>query len=1100
MSFRNGYANGTYGSNRYDESPSQDREDTLAPSTSRTRRAGGYGGFYDGANSNSHQQEPQSSLASFRRRREDESGGGFGHFASGRRDTDEYNSSRSRDRSGRGPDLSRLHGGGPGGKQIDDVLSHINESWGIMTRDDCVPVHVALQLLDYSSLGRGNDYQDFQRTSRYLQKALKAIVNEHHQGFNSSIGTFHKIQTSIQTSQARVRTLRDSVKTAKTDLMVTKPELKALGGSSQHYDDMLQVLAQIEKLRQVPEQLDARISDKHFLPAVELLQDALRIIRRPDMENIGALTDLRIYFGNQETSLSDILIEELHDHVYLKSPYCHDRWHPYNGETPSSSTAGKTENKTLPNTWGRPLYRFLDNLDLSKPMEDDASRNPEVDSFVYIQMVIESLHKLGHLDTAVDRLEQRLPIELFAIVDRTNQEVDMRHTAASRGIGKLDSGVNAVEAGHPSGRAAILNDLLWTLYSKFEAIAEGHRAVHEVLAGIIKRENIRDAAYLTGGFKELWKLYQSEMRSILHDYLAADGNQAYRLGRQPTTDGNIFHASQRERNKRVFKLSEVDQKSADLARNQRDLDQILEASVPGLASKSQRKSGLAANPTAQMQDRPTTGHKILVEPNVFNIASLLPPTLSFLQRLRDIVPPTTDIALSTLTSFLDDFLVNVFHPSLEDTVTELCTASFSETDSFQKHPQWAQHSAKPIFKGAFSFLNLIKSFCQLLDTIPPDLTSTQLIITQVMAYFDRCCEWYRALVRRPQMQSQDEVRLKPAAAMAESGEVRDLCQQLLDGETSREDSHPLGEEVRVLIDRTNSVPLEPFDIISDGRSVTALCLIYNSMQWLASRLQELRRVIPDPSQKRPTSHRSQHSRQLSLLTGSNPENENLSVYLPMTSETVSAFDSLLSSIQSLATTALFTLHLDVRLGVIHMLVRTLSSHYVLANPAQDPDASILSLNSDLMSTVDTLSTHVPASAQRFIVTGLALLIDTYLVRNASLMKHGMNMHGCGRMQLNILVLSQNLKSIAPSSTDDNIDLVRSGAYYDLFLEGPDSIVSKARDHGGAGLEGYDLEELKTLVELWYKEGTESSQREVQVKCQRDMGDRLLVLSECLWNT
>lgn len=44
-------------------------------------------------------------------------------------------------------------------------------------RDYCVPVHIALQLMDHSSLGRGGDYQDFQRTSKSLQKALKAIVN-----------------------------------------------------------------------------------------------------------------------------------------------------------------------------------------------------------------------------------------------------------------------------------------------------------------------------------------------------------------------------------------------------------------------------------------------------------------------------------------------------------------------------------------------------------------------------------------------------------------------------------------------------------------------------------------------------------------------------------------------------------------------------------------------------------------------------------------------------------------------------------------------------------------------------------------------------------
>lgn len=57
------------------------------------------------------------------------------------------------------------------------VLEHIHENWDIMTQDDCLPVHVALQLMDHSSLGRGGDYQDFQKTSKQLQKALKAIVN-----------------------------------------------------------------------------------------------------------------------------------------------------------------------------------------------------------------------------------------------------------------------------------------------------------------------------------------------------------------------------------------------------------------------------------------------------------------------------------------------------------------------------------------------------------------------------------------------------------------------------------------------------------------------------------------------------------------------------------------------------------------------------------------------------------------------------------------------------------------------------------------------------------------------------------------------------------
>lgn len=126
-------------------------------------------------------------------------------------------------------------------------------------------------------------------------------------------------------------------------------------------------------------------------------------------------------------------------------------------------------------------------------------------------MIIESLNKLGHLDLAVDRIEQRLPIELFAIVDKTNQEVDQRHPGHLREQPKSEKGMIDFDLDGNSNRSNVLKDLLWTLYSKFEAIAEGHRAVHDVVAGIVKRERLKDSNPLTSGFKELWKLYQSEV-------------------------------------------------------------------------------------------------------------------------------------------------------------------------------------------------------------------------------------------------------------------------------------------------------------------------------------------------------------------------------------------------------------------------------------------------------------------------------------------------------------------------------------------------------------------------------------------------------------
>lgn len=126
---------------------------------------------------------------------------------------------------------------------------------------------------------------------------------------------------------------------------------------------------------------------------------------------------------------------------------------------------------------------------------------------------------MDRLEVAVHRIEQRLPLELFRIVERTNSEVDQRHPESvwGRHLDKnhVSEGFGDVSEGHKS----LLYDLLSTMFAKFEAIAEGHRVVHEVLSSIIKREGFGDATGLTKGFKELWNLYQSEVCSSTKTYL-----------------------------------------------------------------------------------------------------------------------------------------------------------------------------------------------------------------------------------------------------------------------------------------------------------------------------------------------------------------------------------------------------------------------------------------------------------------------------------------------------------------------------------------------------------------------------------------------------
>ena len=1039
---------------------------------------------------------------------------------------------------------------------MEEILRYIQSDWNFMGGDECVPVQVALKLMDPSTLGLADREPEFQQTHVDLQSALKSIVNDHHQDFNSSIGTYHKIQSSIQNSQSRVRYLKNALDGARGGLLTTKPELKGLATSSQLLDDNLQLFTQIENIQSVPEKLEAKISEKRFLGAVDILQEALRLVRKSEFDDLGAVSDLRTYFANQEQSLTDILVEELHDHLYLKSPYCHDRWQ---AKAPGGEDEGQRAAiaSTGVNAWDKPVYHYLSSLDTSTPMVEDSSRNPEADTFYYIHMTIEALSRLGNLDALVSRVEQRMPVELYKVVDRTNTEVDARHPGHIRNPTKQGKR-STISIGIEDSQAAVLSDFLWSLYAKFEAIAEGHRVLHEVVAGLATREKLSDMENLTKGFKELWKLYQSEMRSLLHDYLATGAGSTGRANLSNADGGNVFGRN-RDKGKRMFRFTEMEGKSSSMKSEQQDLDDILKSSVPGLVSKSRGKTDTNGD-RHTTSDSTAIGHKLVVEPSVFNVTTCLPPTLSFLRRLKDIVPANSNIAMSTLTSFLDDFLVNVFHPQLEEAVTELCTQCFIDLEAFSEDSQWQKHSPRPVFKGTVAFMSLINAFSSMLNAIPQDQIFTQLVITQLHTYYDKCYGWYKAIVSRlaPSANNPNATALamKAAASYAESGEIREAAVDLLKEDLKLDTRHELVlKEIQLLLTATKSNPLHPYDIISDPKSVTSLSLFYNSMQWLSSSLSRLRHVdsstLTSKSRSRPSSQQP-NSRRWTLIASLKPihtvsasagESGNIPTTLPLTTESVIAFDSTLSSFRTLAQTALITLHIDIRLGVVHELTRSLRGpnaplidnlasqatrdssalpstdsgqyHWFLPQPPTSASPMVLELNGDLIKFDTNTSTYLGVKERAFITTGLAKLLDRMLVVGADYIQV-MNAHGAERMELDILVLQQNLRNIAVSvekepmlelmkgagtKEEQEAILAQSAQFYDLFLQGADRVMAFVKENKSkAGGVGYSYDELRTLIELCYSSSLRSQDREENIKAKKGMQDCLLQLGELLWDS
>lgn len=202
---------------------------------------------------------------------------------------------------------------------------------------------------------------------------------------------------------------------------------------------------------------------------------------------------------------------------------------------------------------------------------------------------------------------------------------------------------------------------------------------------------------------------------------------------------------------------------------------------------------------------------------------------------------------------------------------------------------------------------------------------------------------------------------------------------------------------------------------------------------------------------------------------------------------------------------LLTLHMEIRCRTVYSLAATLSptaAPYVLPldREIKEPDQTILSLNSELVAYDETTVRYLREPEIAFIRTGLGLLTNSYLVGNA-LQTQPMNMSGCNRMKLNILVLQQNLKNI-----EGGVDLARAANYYSLFEAGPDGIIGKAKADSEKGRdavpesERFTYDELKAMVELCYSEQLANPERGIAAAAKRQMGEKNLALSEYMWQS
>ena len=179
----------------------------------------------------------------------------------------------------------------------------------------------------------------------------------------------------------------------------------------------------------------------------------------------------------------------------------------------------------------------------------------------------------------------------------------------------------------------------------------------------------------------------------------------------------------RDRQKSLFKFGDTDTRA--LSNDVKPMDDLLQAvlkvSVPGL----QAEQTLA-------DEGDDASHRALVPPNVFNVTTLFEPTIAFIERAGDVIPPGFE-------TVLEDFVVGVFLPQLDERVTASFQQAVSGYDAHQVDRKLAGTIAKPPLKSSVRVMNLIHSLCNMLLTTPFHRENySRLIIGVIVQYYQQC--------------------------------------------------------------------------------------------------------------------------------------------------------------------------------------------------------------------------------------------------------------------------------------------------------------------------------------------------------------------------
>uniref|UniRef100_A0A8C6P706 Exocyst complex component Sec8 n=1 Tax=Nothobranchius furzeri TaxID=105023 RepID=A0A8C6P706_NOTFU len=325
------------------------------------------------------------------------------------------------------------------------------------------------------TLSSSDDVQDRETEKGRLEEAfetcdrdLDKLIVLHYAELTTAIRTYQSITERITSSRNKIKQVKENLLSCKMLLHCKRDELRKLWIEGIEHKHVLQLLDEIESIKQVPQCLETYMASKHYLHATDMLVTAVESLEGPLLQ-VEGLGDLRLELKNKKLNMHLVLIDELHRHLYIKST---SRLGHKNKDKNKYSELVKTSPLPVLEVSGLSTPRkLLDSSQFSTPgssselsQADLSEVDPEENSAEFMGILIRALAKLKKLPETIKAIMERLEPELKQIVKRSTTQI-------------ADHAYQRGESLAQESQPRLLLELLELLFDKFKAVAQAHSVV-----------------------------------------------------------------------------------------------------------------------------------------------------------------------------------------------------------------------------------------------------------------------------------------------------------------------------------------------------------------------------------------------------------------------------------------------------------------------------------------------------------------------------------------------------------------------------------------------------------------------------------------------